>query len=154
MVNADKNYTDQRKATMFSPVSARSANAYQRVGVETEVPQADPHRLVMMLFDGLSSNIVAARGALARGDIKTKCQHVGVAVRILEEGLKGTLNLAEGGEIAQNLERLYDFCVLRLTQANARNDDAIFKEVIEVLTPIADGWRQIGVAATTQSNVL
>jgi len=47
---------------MFSPVSARSANAYQRVGVETEITQADPHRLVMMLFDGLSSNIVAARG--------------------------------------------------------------------------------------------
>ena len=139
---------------MYSPVSARSANAYQRVGVETEVPQADPHRLVMMLFDGLLSNIAAARGALARGDIKTKCQHVGVAVRILEEGLKGTLNLVEGGEIAQNLERLYDFCVLRLTHANARNDDAIFKEVIDVLTPIADGWKQIGGSATTQSRAL
>jgi len=139
---------------MYSPVSARSANAYQRVGVETEITQADPHRLVMMLFDGLSSNIVAARGALARGDIKTKCQQVGIAIRILEEGLKGTLNLAEGGEIAQNLERLYDFSVMRLTQANARNDDAIFKEVIEVLTPIADGWRKIGGATTTQSNVL
>jgi flagellar protein FliS len=98
----------------------------------------------MMLFDGLLSNIAAARGALARRDIKAKCQHVGNAVRILEEGLKGSLNLVEGGEIAQNLQRLYDFCVMRLTQANARNDDAIFKEVIEVLTPIADGWKQIG----------
>lgn len=144
MVNADNKYTDLRKATMFSPVSARSANAYQRVGVETEVAQADPHRLVMMLFDGLLSNVAAARGALVRGDIKAKCQHVGNAVRILEDGLKGTLNLAEGGEIAQNLQRLYDFCVMRLTQANARNDDAIFKEVIEVITPIADGWKQIG----------
>ena len=151
MVNADMNNTDQRKVAMFSPVSARSANAYQRVSVETEVSQADPHRLVSMLFDGLLSNISAARGALSRGDIKTKCQHVGTAIRILEEGLKGTLNLAEGGEIAQNLQRLYDFCVMRLTQANARNDDAIFKEVVEVLTPITDGWRQIGGASASQS---
>jgi flagellar protein FliS len=144
MENADKKYMDQRNAAMFSPVSSRSANAYQRVSVETEVSEANPHRLVQMLFDGLISNIGTARGALTRGDIKTKCLHVGNAVRILEEGLKGTLNLAEGGEIAQNLQRLYDFCVMRLTQANARNDDAIFKEVIEVLTPIADGWKQIG----------
>jgi len=43
---------------------------------------------------------------------------------------------------------------MRLTQANARNDDAIFKEVIDVLTPIAEGWKQIGGAATAQGRVL
>jgi flagellar protein FliS len=72
----------------------------------------------------------------------------------LEEGLKGGLNLADGGEIAGNLQRVYDYCVLRLTQANVRNDDAIFLEVMEVLAPIADGWKQIGSANAGLNRVL
>lgn len=129
---------------MFSSVHARSANAYKKVSVETGVSQADPHQLVQMLFEGLQHNIGAARAALARDDIKAKCQHVVTAVRILEEGLKGSLNLAEGGEVARNLERVYDYCIMRLTQANVRNDEAIFQEVSDVIAPVADGWRQIG----------
>lgn len=129
---------------MFTSVSSRSANAYKTISVETGVVQADPHRLVDMLFDALLGNVGAARGALARGDIKSKCEHVVKAVRILEEGLKGSLNMAEGGDLAANLLGVYDYCVLRLTQANLRNDDAILQEVSQVIAPIADGWKQIG----------
>lgn len=129
---------------MFTSVRSRSANAYKTIDVETGVVQADPHRLVEMLFDGLLNNLGAARAALARGDINAKCQHIMTSVRILEEGLKGSLNTAQGGELAANLERVYDYSVMRLTMANARNDDAILHEVIEVVSPIADGWKQIG----------
>lgn len=66
------------------------------------------------------------------------------AVRILEEGLKGGLNLQEGGELAGNLLELYNYCVLRLTQANARNDDKALDEVVRLISPLADGWKQIG----------
>jgi flagellar protein FliS len=144
MGNADKDDIVRRKNTMFTSVSTRSVNAYQRVSVETGVAQADPHRLVDMLFDGLLGNIGAARGALARGDIKAKCQHISTAVRILEEGLKGSLNLAQGGELAANLMGVYGYCVMRLTTANVKSDDAILKEVAQVLTPISEGWKQMG----------
>ncbi|TXT38903.1 MAG: flagellar protein FliS [Comamonadaceae bacterium] len=143
MKNADKDNMDERKSTMFTSVSVRSANAYQRINVETGVVQADPHRLVDMLFDGLLNNIAAARGALSRGDIKSKCQHISTSVRILEEGLKGSLNLQEGGELAANLQGVYDYCVVRLTQANVRNDDGALQEVSRILSPIADGWKQM-----------
>jgi len=129
---------------MFTSVNARSANAYKKVSVEAGVTQADPHKLVEMLFEGLLANVGSARAALARGDVKAKCQNVVTAVRILEEGLKGALNVAEGGELAANLLRLYDYAILRLTQANVRNDDALLKEVIDVMMPIADGWKQMG----------
>lgn len=143
MKNADKDNMDERKFAMFTSVNVRSANAYQRINVETGVVQADPHRLVDMLFDGLLNNIAAARGALARGDIKSKCQHISTSVRILEEGLKGSLNLKDGGELAANLQGVYDYCVVRLTQANVRNDAEALEEVTKILSPIADGWKQM-----------
>ena len=97
-----------------------------------------------MLFDGLLHAIGAARAALQRGDTKTKCQHIVTAVRILEEGLKGGLNLQDGGDLAANLMDLYNYCVLRLTQANARNDDLALEEVVRLISPLAEGWKQIG----------
>jgi len=129
---------------MFTSISARSANAYKRFSVEASVEQASPRHLVEMLFDALVSSIGVARAALARGDIKAKCESIGKAVRILEEGLKGSLNLKEGGEIAANLQDLYNYCIVRLTQANLHNDDALLQEVSDVLAPIVDGWKRIG----------
>ena len=109
---------------MFTHRASKSASAYKQVSVETSVGQASPHNLVEMLFDGLLVAVGTARSAMERGDIKTKCKQIVVAVRILEEGLKCALNLEQGGELASNLDRLYGYCVVRLTQANARNDDS------------------------------
>jgi flagellar protein FliS len=96
-----------------------------------------------MLYDGLLSAIGSARSALSRGDIAAKCKHIDTAVRIIDEGLTSGLNLESGGEIAADLKRLYDFCNMRLTIANARNDEAILAEVIEIITPLALAWKQI-----------
>ena len=133
---------------MFTSVSSRSASAYKRVSVETAVDQADPHQLVNMLFEGLLTAIGAARAAMARGDIATKGAQISKAVRIIEEGLKLALNLEQGGDLAANLNGLYGYCVLRLTQANLRNDDAALADVIRVIEPLAQGWKQIGGQAT------
>lgn len=135
---------------MFSPMGTRSANAYKKVGVETSVNQASAHDLVDMLFDGLLVAVGSARAALLGGDIKSKCAHIVTAVRILEEGLKGALNVEQGGELASNLMELYGYCVLRLTQANARNDVAALEEVQRLIEPVASGWKQMGQATDTQ----
>lgn len=132
---------------MFSPMGPRSANAYRKVGVETSVDQASAHDLVDMLFDGLLVAVGSARAALIGGDVKSKCAHIVTAVRILEEGLKGALNIEQGGELAANLQELYAYCVLRLTQANARNDVAALEEVQRLVEPVASGWKQMGQAA-------
>lgn len=136
--------TNQMERSMFTSVSSRSASAYKRVSVETGVSQANPHQLVGMLFEALLQHVGSARAALSRGDIAAKGEQITKAVRILDEGLKPALNLAQGGELATNLNGLYGYSVLRLTQANLRNDDSALAEVIRVIEPLAQGWKQIG----------
>lgn len=135
---------------MFTHRAGKPTSAYKQVSVETSVDQATPHHLVEMLFDGLLVAVGAARAAMQRGDIKTKCKQIVVAARILEEGLKCALNLEQGGELASNLDRLYGYCVVRLTQANARNDDAALAEVQRLIEPLANSWKQIGASAYPQ----
>jgi flagellar protein FliS len=129
---------------MFTSVSSRSASAYQRVSIETAVSQASPHQLVTLLLEGLLQNVAAARAAMQRGEIATKGEKINKAVRIIDEGLKPALDLAKGGDIAANLNGLYGYCSLRLTEANLRNDDAALADVIRVIEPVVDGWKQIG----------
>lgn len=129
---------------MYTPVSSRAANAYRQVGVQSGVDSASPHRLIQLLFEGLLQNLHAARGAMQRGEIETKGHHLGKAVRILEEGLKGGLNRTQGGELALNLWALYDYCIQRLTLANLRNDMTAIEEVVTLVEPVAQGWTDIG----------
>ena len=129
---------------MYTPVSSRAASAYRQVGVQSCVADASPHMLIKMLFDGLMQSLNAARGAMQRGQVEEKGRHLGKAVRILEEGLKGGLNPAQGGEIAANLRALYDYCVQRLTLANLRNDVGLVEEVVELIVPVAQSWNEIG----------
>lgn len=125
---------------MFTSVGMRAASAYKRVSVDT----SDPYQVVNMLFEGLLLSVAAARAALGRGDTSTKCAQITRAVRLIDEGLKPALNLEQGGELAANLDRLYAYCVQRLTLANARNDEAVLTEVIGVIEPLAQGWKQMG----------
>ncbi len=135
---------------MFSQMGPRSAKAYKTIGVETSVSQASAHDLVDMLFDGLLVAVRLARVALAAGDVKNKCANIVLAVRILEEGLRGALNTEQGGPLAANLQELYGYCVVRLTQGNARNDMAALDEVLRLIEPIASGWKQMGQTADAQ----
>ncbi|MDA8447205.1 flagellar export chaperone FliS [Paracidovorax valerianellae] len=129
---------------MYTPVSSRAASVYRQVGVQSSVDGASPHQLIQMLFDGLVQSLNAARGSMQRGDVEEKGRHLGKAVRIIEEGLKGGLNPVQGGELAANLRSLYDYCVSRLTMANLRNDVTLVEEVVNLITPVAQGWGEIG----------
>jgi len=128
---------------MFSAYSPRAASAYQRINVETSMHTMDQHQLVSLLYQGVLSSIATARGALARGDVPAKCNSIGKAVRILEEGLSTALDREQGGALAENLGALYDYCLRRLIQANARNDDAMMEEVMHLIEPIAQSWNAI-----------
>ncbi len=133
---------------MFSPFNARAAFAYRQSSAEG----ASPHQLINLLFDGLLASLRNARASLGRGDLVAKCEHLVKAVRYIEEGLKGGLNLAQGGELAANLRNLYDYCVRRLTLANLRNDDALLGEVVELVETLAEGWRGIANAQASPAS--
>lgn len=128
---------------MFTSVSARSASAYKRASVDASVEMASPHQLVTLLFDALQRTLGAASLAMSTGDISAKCNHISSAIRILEEGLIAPLDLAKGGELAVNLKNLYEYCVMRLVLANAKNDPALLNEVKQLIEPVVSGWKQI-----------
>jgi flagellar secretion chaperone FliS len=136
---------------MFSSSGFSAANAYRQVGVHSGIENASPHMLIQMLFDGLFQSLNAARGAMERGEIEEKGRHISKAVRILQEGLVMGLDLEKGGELAANLKLLYDYCVAQLTKANLRNETALVQEVIAVLQPVAQGWKDIGAQSTAVS---
>lgn len=125
--------------------------AYQQIGVTTAVDGASPHKLVAMLFDALQSEIVAARGAMQRGDIAEKGRAIGHAVRILQEGLIAPLDLQNGGAVASNLRDVYDYVVHQLTLANLRNDPTALLQCKELITPIQEAWTQIQSSVSPQT---
>jgi flagellar secretion chaperone FliS len=128
---------------MYTPPSLRAAMAYKTVGIQSSVDGADPHQLIVLLFDALQQAVQAACGALQRGDLAAKGAQIMRAVRLLEEGLKAGLDDERGGELAQRLRSLYDYCIERLTLANLRNDAALLAEVADLLAPVAQGWQAI-----------
>ena len=134
---------------MFSSSGFNRANAYRQVGAHSGVENASPHALIQMLFEGLFQSLNAARGAMERGEIEEKGRHLGKAVRILQEGLAAGLDLDKGGELAGNLKLLYDYSVKQLTHANVHNDVGLVEEVIRMLQPVAQGWKEIGPEGNT-----
>ena len=133
---------------MFTPTYARATSAYKMVGAETSVQNATPLYLVHLLFTELLENISQARGALARGQMGTKGEAICRAVAILEQGLRAGLNLNEGGELARNLDSLYQHCIKELTLANFRNDDARLQQVRDLILPLHDAWQKISPAVS------
>lgn len=123
------------------------ARAYQRVSVDSGVTTADPHRLVLMLFDGVLEAIKHANAHLAAGRIAEKGQAIGKAVRIVEEGLKASLDRNAGGALAAQLATVYDYASMRLLQAHLRNDDAALAEVARLLGDLRDAWASIASGA-------
>lgn len=124
---------------------ARNAiNAYSQVGVQTGAMSASPHRLIVMLFDGARAAIASARFHMEAGDIQAKGNAISKAIDIIVNGLNAALDHEAGGEIAADLEALYDYMTRRLLQANLRNDAALLTEVDGLLGNLASAWAQIG----------
>jgi len=106
---------------------------------QTKADTADSHELVKLLFQGLTDRVAAARNALARGDRMERANCVTRAQKILF-GLRQTLDFEQGGELARNLDSLYDYCTRRLTEGHAREDDTVFQEVHALMVQIRDAW--------------
>lgn len=138
-------------ASMSLNASHANAHAYRRVGVETGVDAATPHQLVTMLFDGFGDAIAQAHAALRRHDIEAKCKAITRAARIVDEGLKASLDVRGGGKLGEDLLALYGYVALRLTQANLNNDAAALDECQSLLEPVRSAWAAIGPGVTASA---
>lgn len=130
---------------MSSPFAARNqrASMYAKVGLETDVQAASPHRLVAMLFDGIFDAMAQASAAIQAGNVELKGRSLSRAVRILDEGLRAGLDLS-AGQLALDLRELYGYVCMRLTHANLHGDLAAIEEAQSLLTPVREAWAAIG----------
>ena len=116
---------------------------YQSVSVHGSVAGADPHRLVLMLMDGVLERLVIALACIERGDIGRKAQLLHSCTTLIAE-LRGSLNMKGGGEIARNLSDLYEYMARQLIRANAENKVEIIREVTSLLAEVRGAWVAIG----------
>ncbi|WP_377701552.1 flagellar export chaperone FliS [Pseudoduganella sp. UC29_71] len=119
-------------------------NAYAKVGMETGVAAASPHKLIVMLFDGALVSISCALMNMRSGNISEKGKAISKAIMIIDSGLRAALDKKVGGEIAEGLDALYEYMSGRLLTANLKNDPAILEEVQRLLIELRDAWNQIG----------
>jgi flagellar protein FliS len=115
------------------------ANAYASVDVSTGVESASRHQLTLMLYDAALKHMDKSRVLMLAGRIEDKGIALGKAVRIVEEGLKGTLDLSQG-DLALNLKSLYEYIVACLLKANLYNDEKLLAEARGLLAGMRDTW--------------
>jgi len=118
------------------------ARAYTNINTVTGVESANPHRLVQMLFEGAIEKINKAKYFISLRNIEQKGKHISWAVSIVG-GLRDSLDFEKGGEIAVQLDSLYEYCLHSLTEANLQNDPEKLNSVLNVLQQIKEGWDAI-----------
>jgi flagellar protein FliS len=115
---------------------------YQSVDVNSAINTASQHKLISMLFEGALTALARAKGLIDRNDTEGKSEQINKATDIII-GLKSCLNLEEGGEVANNLDGLYNYMLSRLMRANMDNDEQAIDEVVSLITEVKSGWNEI-----------
>jgi len=129
-------------ATQRRPYSPNSAKAYANIGLETSVLAASPNRLVTLLFSGARAAIAKAKIHMEAGQIPERGKAITHATRIVDEGLKQSLNLNAGGELADNLSQLYDYILRSLMMANLKADISQLDTADRLLAELQEAWQQ------------
>lgn len=124
--------------------SSRSpTHTYAELARESDVRAASPHRLIILLFEGAQSAISVARVHAVEAHHAERGTHISKAIDIIANGLKASLDVQAGGDLAERLAALYDYMVSRLLFANMKNDVPTLDEVQSLLGEIHEAWRQI-----------
>ena len=123
-------------------MSLHALSAYNKVNTQTGVENADPHRLIQMLIDGAIEKVNRAKFFLRQNKTADKGKHISWAISIIG-GLRSSLDMEAGGELAANLENLYEYCTHTLIEANLQNSEEKLDSVLSVLKEIKEGWDAI-----------
>ncbi len=115
------------------------ARAYTNVKTTSGVETADPHMLIQMLIDGAIEKTNLAKYFMKEKNLAKKGQHISWAISIIG-GLKSSLDISQGGDLAENLDSLYEYCMSTLVSANSDNDLAKLDSVLQVMNEIKAGW--------------
>lgn len=128
---------------MYS-ASSYGANAYARVGLETGVVAASPHKLILMLYEGASIALSSALAHMRNDEINARGEAISKAIAIISSGLRASLDVKAGGKLAEQLDALYEYMCHRLLLANLHNKPEYIEEVARLLGELSEAWESIG----------
>jgi flagellar protein FliS len=123
-----------------------SAYQFARVYQAQSVLTTNPGNLVLMLYDGVIRFLEQALDADTRTDETERIHRMHTSItkaqNILVE-LRANLDFKAGGDYARDLDRLYDYYLRRLLQANLRKETAPISEVIRLVGQLRSGWAEM-----------
>jgi flagellar protein FliS len=115
-----------------------TANQYQRAQIET----ASPTRLVILLYEGAIRFCQLALDAMSKGDLAVQHSSLLRAQRIVAE-LLSSLNREKGGDVAENLARLYTHMLEQLVLANLHDHTKPVHAVQSMLRDLRASWIEV-----------
>lgn len=124
-------------------MSRSPAASYAQVSTNIAAETADPHRLILMLFEGARAAISIARLHMERNEIPEKGAAISKAIDIVNNGLLVSLDKESGGELAERLAALYEYICQRLLWANLKNNLAALDEANQLLGELQSAWAMI-----------
>lgn len=138
---------------MLTSASRHALEHYHSIDAGSGVESASPQRLIQMLLEGAIARVAGAGAALRRGAVASKGEQISAAISIID-GLRASLDFDRGGEVAANLEQVYEYMSRRLVEANLHNDERRLQEVHALLRQIKQAWDAISVAADREPSAL
>jgi flagellar protein FliS len=149
---ADTLFSSRRFNHIGVAMSAKMNSAlssYSDYGYNSEIEFANPHRLIQMLFEGALKRIAFAKGAMQRKQIAEKGKFIGQTIEIIG-GLRASLDKDKGGDVAANLESLYEYIGRQLVVANLKDNEQILDEVSGLLNDVKTAWDAINAPAAEE----
>ncbi|MCC6931769.1 MAG: flagellar export chaperone FliS [Deltaproteobacteria bacterium] len=119
-------------------LNKQAHNQYRTVQFTT----IDRGRLLLMMYEGCLKFLGQAKEALEARDIAKFARFLSKSQAIISE-LMNTLDFEKGGKIARDLDRLYDFMLFYLTEANLHKDPQKIQRVIKMMESISDAYHDI-----------
>jgi flagellar protein FliS len=133
-------------------VNLTAMNQYKTVDLRSAVASASPHKLIAMLYDGALTSLASAKGCIDRKDIENRTKQLNKANSIVL-GLRDFLDLEKGGEVAENLDALYDYIIRGIIQANRDQSAEKIQEIINLLLELKQGWASMPLEIRMANNV-
>ena len=124
---------------MIGHSKGQALAAYQSVATHGGVAAADQHGLILMLIDGVLERVAGARAAIVDHDMPGKARLLNRALVIVDE-LRGSLDFEAGGQVARNLDSLYEYCSRRMLAASVGLNAEPLDEVVRLLSHIRGSW--------------